>query len=95
MSVEYFISKRLLKNEIKGRKVSKAIVRISIISIALAIIVNLITISVVTGFQNQVRDKVTGFGAHFMLMSATDENVIDAKPISKNQTFLKDIEAND
>ncbi len=94
MSVEYFISKRLFKNEIKGKKVSKAIVRLSIISIALAIVVNLITFSVVTGFQNQVRNKITGFGAHFMLMSATEENVIEAKPINKNQAFLKEIQAN-
>ena len=94
MSIEYFISKRLHKNEIKGKKVSKAIVRISIISIALAIIVNLITISVVTGFQNQVRDKVTGFSAHYMLMSATDDNVIDAKPITKNQAFVQQIQEN-
>lgn len=94
VSIEYFISKRLHKNEIKGKKVSKAIVRISIISIALAIIVNLITISVVTGFQNQVRNKVTGFSAHYMLMSATDENVVDAKPISKNQALVDKIHAN-
>ena len=62
LSVEYFISKRILKSEVQGKKVSKAIVRISVISIALAVVVNLITISVVTGFQNEVRDKVTGFG---------------------------------
>lgn len=95
MSVEYFISKRLLKNEIKGKKVSKAIVRISIISIALAIIVNLITISVVTGFQNQIREKVIGFGAHFMLISDTDDDVVDAKPINKKQAFLEQIHKND
>lgn len=91
MSFEYFISKRILKNEVQGKKVSKAIVRISVISIALAIVVNLITISIVKGFQNQVRNKVSGFGAHLSILSAADGNMFESTPILKNQAFLKDI----
>lgn len=90
MSFEYFISKRILKNEVQGKKVSKAIVRISVISIALAIVVNLITISIVKGFQNQVRNKVSGFGAHLSILSAADGNMFESTPILKNQAFLKD-----
>lgn len=91
MSVEYFISKRILKNEVSGKKVSKAIVRISIISIALAVVVNLITIAVVTGFQKQVRDKVTGFGSHLFILSASQGSIYESEPIHKNQTFLNEL----
>lgn len=94
MSVEYFISRRILKNEVSGKKVSKAIVRISIISIALAVIVNLITIAVVTGFQKQVRDKVTGFGSHLFIMSASESSVYESEPILKNQAFLSELRKN-
>ncbi len=45
----------------------------------------------VTGFQNQIRNKVIGFGAHFMLLSDSDNDVIEAKPISKNQAFLLEL----
>ncbi|MCO5259021.1 MAG: FtsX-like permease family protein [Crocinitomicaceae bacterium] len=94
MSFEYFISKRILKNEVQGKKVSKAIVRISVISIALAIVVNLITIAIVKGFQSQVRDKVSGFGAHLSILSASDGNMYESTPILKNQAFFHDLEKN-
>jgi lipoprotein-releasing system permease protein len=91
LSFEYFISKRILKNETKGKKVSKAIVRISVISIALAIVVNLITIAVVKGFQSQVREKVTGFGAHLSILSASGGNMHESTPVLKNQAFFDKI----
>lgn len=91
LSLEYFISKRILKNESKGKKVSKAIVHISVISIALAIVVNLITIAVVKGFQNQVREKVSGFGAHLSILSASGGNMHESSPIIKNQAFLGEL----
>lgn len=94
LSVEYFISKRILKSEVQGKKVSKAIVRISVISIALAVVVNLITISVVTGFQNEVRDKVTGFGSHLFIMSASEGSIYESEPINKNQSFLNSLREN-
>ncbi len=78
----------------QGKKVSKAIVRISVISIALAVVVNLITISVVTGFQNEVRDKVTGFGSHLFIMSASEGSIYESEPINKNQSFLKSLKNN-
>ena len=58
MPNELFISKRIFKSDVQGKKVSSPIVRISVISIALAIVVNLITLSVVNGFQNEVRQKL-------------------------------------
>lgn len=94
LSVSYFISKRLLKNEVQGKKVSKAIVRISVISITLAVVVNLLTIAIVTGFQKQVKEKVTGFGSHFFIMSASDGTIYESEPIHKNQAFLKQLESN-
>lgn len=91
LSLEFFISKRILKSEAQGKKVSRAIVRISVISIALAIVVNLITIAVVKGFQNQVRDKVSGFGAHLSILSASGGTMHESEPILKNQAFLEDL----
>lgn len=88
MSFEYFISKRILKNEVEGTKVSRPIVRISVISIALAVVVNLITLAVVTGFQHEVRQKVAGFGSHAFIMNAGEGSVYESEPIYKNQNFF-------
>ena len=59
MAHEYFIAKKIFQKETEGKKVSRPIVRISIISIALAIVVNLLTIAVVIGFQKEVREKMS------------------------------------
>ena len=78
----------------QGKKVSKPIVRISIISIALAVIVNLITIAVVTGFQQEVRQKISGFGSHAFIMSASENTVYESEAIHAEQEFLKEIKNN-
>ena len=93
MSFEYFISKRILKNEVEGNKVSRPIVRISVLSIALAVVVNLITLAVVTGFQHEVRRKVSGFGSHAFIMGASEGSIYECDPICKNQTFLSKLKA--
>jgi lipoprotein-releasing system permease protein len=87
LSLPYFISKRLLKNEVKGKKVSRPIVRISIISIALSVVVNLVTIAVVTGFQHEVQDKITGFGSHITIFNGGENTIYESDPIRKDQAF--------
>ena len=77
----------------QGKKVSRPIVRISVISIALAVVVNLITIAVVTGFQNQVREKVSGFGSHIFIMSAGENSIYESEPLLKNQTFIDELKS--
>ena len=93
LAFEYFISRRTLKSVVQGKKVSRPIVRISVISIALAVIVNLVTLAIVTGFQQEVRQKVKGFGAHIFIMTASDYSIFESAPIRKEQKFLKNIES--
>jgi lipoprotein-releasing system permease protein len=62
-----------------------------VISIALAVIVNLITLAVVTGFQQEVRQKVQGFGSHIFIMTASDFSIFESDPIRKEQPFLSKI----
>ena len=89
MPNELFISKRIFKSDVQGKKVSSPIVRISVISISLAIVVNLITIAVVNGFQNEVRQKITGFGSHFFIRKHGVSNNFDAAPILKEQKRIE------
>ena len=81
MPSEFFIARKLIKSEVQGKKVSRPIVRISIISIALAIVVNLLTLAVVKGFQHEVRHKITGFGSHFFIKIAGDASPYETPPI--------------
>ena len=87
LKFEHFIARNLLKYEKQGKKVSQPIVRISIISIALAMIVNLVTLAVVRGFQTEVRDKVIGFGAHAVITKSGENTIFESQPILINQSF--------
>ena len=87
MKIEHFIARKLLKNEVEGKKVSQPIVRISIISIALAMLVNIITLAVVRGFQTEVRDKVIGFGSHAVITKSGENTIFESDPISIHQPF--------
>ncbi len=84
MKAPYFIARKLLKKESNGKSVSRPIVRIAVITIALALVVNLITISVVIGFQQEVRDKVVGFGAHAVITKLGENSIMESTPIQKD-----------
>ncbi len=57
-------------------------------------IVNLITIAVVTGFQQEVRQKVSGFGSHIYIMGGAEYSIYESAPIraqQKQMDYLKTI----
>jgi lipoprotein-releasing system permease protein len=91
LSFEFFISKRLIRKNVQGKKVSKPILSISIISISLAIVVNLITVAIVTGFQNQIRQKITGFNAPLFISKAGSTGFYESEPIHKNQSEILEL----
>jgi len=91
MNLAYFIAKRINNSKNEDKKVSKPIIRISKISIVLAIVVNIVTIAVVTGFQNQIKDKVTGFGAHATLLKAGEQSAFETSPIVRDTALYQRI----
>ena len=91
MNTELFIARKVIKGERKGKKVSRPIVNISVLSIILGVAVMIITISVVTGFQKEVRDKVIGFGSHIQIFKQSESNVQESDPIPRDQDFYPNI----
>ncbi|MDC1385423.1 MAG: FtsX-like permease family protein [Crocinitomicaceae bacterium] len=49
----------------------------------------MITIAVVTGFQQEVRQKVSGFGSHIFIMGASEGSIYESEPIRKDQSFIQ------
>ncbi len=86
MNLEYFISKRIIKGN-KSNRFSQPIIRIAILAIALGIIVMTISLSIVGGFQEEIRNKIIGFGSHIQITSYDSHNTYEASPIDKNQDF--------
>lgn len=94
MNTERFIAKRIIFGANYSNQLSRPIVRISVLGITLGLIVMILTVAIVTGFQMEIRNKLIGFGSHIQV-SNYDSNVSDEpQPISKEQPFLKDLRNN-
>lgn len=92
MNLEYFISKNIVKGDSREKKIIKPIIRISIIAIALGLIVMIVALSIVGGFQREIRNKVIGFGSHIQIKSYDSQNTYEASPISLNQDFYPSLD---
>jgi len=77
----YYIAKKIHKGKGEDKKVSQPITRIARLSIILAMAINIITLAVVTGFQNEVKDKVIGFGSHATIVKAGENSTFESAPI--------------
>ena len=65
--------------------------RISILSIALAIVVNLVTVAIVTGFQHEVRNKITGFNAPLFISKKGTKQIFEGDAVFKDQKALGEL----
>ena len=90
MNAERFIAGRILSPE--KSDFSHPIVRIAIISIALGMTVMFVSIAILTGFQEQIREKVIGFGAHIQISHFDENSSFEPQPVSMNQPFYPSLE---
>lgn len=87
MNYELFIAKRIIFGDNAENKISKPIVRIAIMGVALGLAVMLLAIAIVTGFQKEIRNKVIGFGGHILIANYDSNSSYEVKPIDKKQDF--------
>ena len=87
MNKIYYIAKKIHKGKGEDKKVSQPITRIARLSIILAMVINIITLAVVTGFQNKVKDKVIGFGSHATIVKAGENSTFESAPIIYNDSL--------
>lgn len=66
-------------------------VKISVLSIVLSMVVMILTLSIVTGFKNEVRDKVIGYGAHVQIMKSGGSSIIDSDALVLDSAMLHEI----
>ena len=94
MSLEYFIAKRIHFQQGK-KNVSRPAVRIATIGIALGLAVMLISVAVVIGFKNEIRNKTIGFGGHIQISNFDNNNTYEMNPIKADKALIKKITAID
>ncbi len=99
MNYEWLIAKRILRRparhaftveqaaEGQSRNSTRPIIRITLIGIIISMAVMIASIAVVTGFQKEIREKISGFGAHIQITSFDMNNSYESSPVSMNQPF--------
>jgi lipoprotein-releasing system permease protein len=87
---EYFIAKRIHFQQGK-KNVSRPAVRIATIGIALGLAVMIISVAVVIGFKNEIRNKTIGFGGHIQITNFDNNNTYAMNPIKADKALIKKI----
>jgi lipoprotein-releasing system permease protein len=89
MNLELFIANRIVARGEPG--FSRPITRITILSIVLGLAAMIVAVAIVTGFQQQIRDKVIGFGSHIQI-TRFDSNVsYEPEPVEMQESDLERI----
>ena len=89
MNIERFIARRLVRGGTGN--FSAPVIRIAVASVALGIAVMIIAVAIVTGFQNQIREKIIGFGSHIQIAKFDSNNSYEFEPISKSSSVYRDV----
>ena len=91
MNTPFFIAKRLIKDRQKGTSFSRPINVIGIVGIAVGLAVMILAIAILTGFKQEIRDKVVGFGSHIQVINYDSNISFETAPVSSKQAFVNKI----
>jgi lipoprotein-releasing system permease protein len=91
MNLPYFIAQRLIKGRREGTSFSRPINVIAIIGIAMGLAVMILAVSILTGFKQQIRDKIVGFGSNIQILNFDSNLSLETIPISDTQAFIPKI----
>ncbi|MFM9005263.1 MAG: ABC transporter permease, partial [Flavobacteriales bacterium] len=91
MRIASFIARRIRKADDKTR-ISRPIVRIATAGIAVGVAMMLISMAIVSGFQEQIRNKVIGFGAHYQITAIERNYSKDSQRLLFDSTVYEQLQ---
>ncbi|MFM7770200.1 MAG: ABC transporter permease, partial [Bacteroidota bacterium] len=92
LSISSFLANRMIRVKDSNR-ISKPIVRIATTGVAIGMILMILALSIVKGFQQEVRNKVIGFGGHFQVVSNSDNSAQESVPVVFDSGILNNLQA--
>jgi lipoprotein-releasing system permease protein len=91
MNFPYFVAQKLIKGRREGTSFSRPINVIAIIGIAMGLAVMILAVEILTGFKQQIREKVVGFGSNIQIVNFDSNLSFETTPISDKQDFVPKI----
>lgn len=93
MSFSLFLARRIYRDSVPGKQVSRPAVLIAMIGISIGLAVMIIAIAVIVGFKSEVRDKVVGFGSHIQVSNLDAAHSYETRPIVAGDSMLAALSA--
>lgn len=91
LDFEYFIAKKISSG--KTDQLSRPVIRISYLSIALGLALMIISIAIVVGFKKSISDKIIGFAAHMQIVPFDNNASLEEQPLSIDPEFIERLAA--
>ncbi len=88
MNLELFIAKRIHFNKQGAKTVSRPAVRVAMLGIALGLAVMIISVSIVVGFKQEIRNKVIAFGSHIQITNFDSNETYETKPVTVSDSLI-------
>ena len=92
MNTAFFIAAKMIKSGTLSKRGTATIIRLSIAGIALGVGVMILSIAIVTGFQNVIRSKVVGFGCHLTIKNYTINQGTEESPLEIDSGLINRLE---
>ncbi len=90
MNTELYIAKQILPHK-STANISKPIVNIAIIAIALGLAVMIIAVSVILGFKSTISEQIFGFSSHLEIVNFDSNNSFESNPIAADSSLEMDL----
>lgn len=92
MNVAHFIARRILADKDRADRLSRPIVGIAVSGIIIGMAVMIVTVGITTGFQQEVRAKVTGAGGHLQITSIRQTDPRETPRVEIAQSFYPSLD---
>ena len=84
-----FIARRIFSDRDNKKKFSRSIISFALFGIAFGLMLMILSVAIVTGFKNEIRNKVIGFGSHIQLVNFDSNSSFETVPVSKHQPWME------
>ncbi len=94
MNFEFFIAKRLIKGNNNKHRFTQPIINIAVWGIALGVVIMLMAVSITTGYQKEITNKLTAFSGDIQIASKGMEDSFESNPLEINTDFISELKKN-
>lgn len=89
--VEWKIAQRLYFSDQNNVRSSRPAVRVALLGIMIGVLIMIVAISVVIGFEREITQKVAGFGSHIQVVNFDNNSTYELQPIRVTDSLLNAI----